>query len=41
MAFSGFVAVRLAFPKDGPIDFEVNVYYILFIIIIIMYCQDL
>ena len=22
MAFSGFVAVRLAFPEDGPIDFE-------------------
>ena len=26
MAFSGFVAVRLALPEDGPIDFEVNVF---------------
>ena len=26
MVFSGFVAVRLAFPEDGPIDFEVNVF---------------
>ena len=26
MAFSGFAAVRLAFPEDGPIDFEVNVF---------------
>ena len=26
MAFSGFVAVRLAFPEDCPIDFEVNVF---------------
>ena len=26
MAFSGFVVVRLAFPEDGPIDFEVNVF---------------
>ena len=26
MAFSGFVAVWLAFPEDGPIDFKVNVF---------------
>ena len=26
MVFSVFVAVRLAFPEDGPIDFEVNVF---------------
>ena len=26
MAFSGFVAIRLAFPEDGPTDFEVNVF---------------